>query len=237
MIAGTNGAGCGYPGAPAHSSVRFTGTDVDDVVDEEDALLKDTTFPEGTVATYSCERGFELLGPARRQCQADGTWAPEGVPFCGKHATLQQESHVTLGNDLARAYFSFSNRRDCGLGQLLNSRYHYTYVTNLEITKISIGAKCYWASNRKQIRSKEVTSYLQLTTTILFWKTAHPRSLVIRFKNSIGYSALSLEKIEHRIGYCNTVTLKTSGGEGGKVDLECRLRRNGSSRARNPSAS
>ncbi|XP_011860951.1 PREDICTED: uncharacterized protein LOC105558062 [Vollenhovia emeryi] len=79
---GSNGAGCGYPGAPAHSSVRFTGGDIDDVIDEEDALLKDTTFPEGTVATYSCERGFELLGPSRRECQAGGTWVPEGVPFC-----------------------------------------------------------------------------------------------------------------------------------------------------------
>lgn len=85
--------------------MRFTGPDVDDVVDEEDALLKDTTFPQGTVATYSCERGFELLGPARRQCQADSTWAPEGVPFCGKRAILQRESHVTRArNDLTRAY-------------------------------------------------------------------------------------------------------------------------------------
>ncbi|XP_003691067.1 uncharacterized protein LOC100863755 isoform X1 [Apis florea] len=79
---GCDGAGCGYPGAPAHSSVRFTGASAEDVIDEEDALLKDTVLLEGTVATYSCERGFELLGPARRQCQVDGSWTPEGVPFC-----------------------------------------------------------------------------------------------------------------------------------------------------------
>ncbi|XP_076620549.1 uncharacterized protein LOC143341439 isoform X1 [Colletes latitarsis] len=94
---GCNGAGCGYPGAPAHSSVRFTGTDTQDVIDEEDALLKDTILPEGTVATYSCERGFELLGPARRQCQTDGSWTPEGVPFCvlnvaGGKAPMQSSS-------------------------------------------------------------------------------------------------------------------------------------------------
>lgn len=83
-VAGTNGFGCGYPGAPAHSSVRFIGTDIDDVIDEEDALLKDTTLPENTTAMYSCERGFELLGPTKRICQANGTWTPEGVPFCGK---------------------------------------------------------------------------------------------------------------------------------------------------------
>ncbi|KYN41919.1 Sushi, von Willebrand factor type A, EGF and pentraxin domain-containing protein 1 [Trachymyrmex septentrionalis] len=39
-------------------------------------------LPVGTRATYSCERGFELLGPARRDCQAEGSWVPEGVPFC-----------------------------------------------------------------------------------------------------------------------------------------------------------
>lgn len=30
-----------------------------------------------------CERGFELLGPARRVCE-NGQWTPEGIPFCGK---------------------------------------------------------------------------------------------------------------------------------------------------------
>ncbi|XP_054000560.1 uncharacterized protein LOC128888007 [Hylaeus anthracinus] len=94
---GCYGAGCGYPGAPAHSSVRFTGTGAQDVIDEEDALLKDTMLLEGTVATYSCERGFELLGPARRQCQTDGSWLPEGVPFCvlnvaGGKAPMQSSS-------------------------------------------------------------------------------------------------------------------------------------------------
>ncbi|CAB3226423.1 unnamed protein product [Arctia plantaginis] len=37
---------------------------------------------EGTVATYECERGFELLGPTRRACEADGKWIPDGIPFC-----------------------------------------------------------------------------------------------------------------------------------------------------------
>ncbi len=60
---------CGFPGAPAHSSVEFsTGSDV----------------RAGTVARYSCDRGFELLGPARRICGRNGTWTPQGIPFCGK---------------------------------------------------------------------------------------------------------------------------------------------------------
>ncbi|KAL7286031.1 hypothetical protein TKK_0019687, partial [Trichogramma kaykai] len=77
--------GCGYPGAPAHSSVRFSGPSIEDVIDEEDGPIGRggaDIFAPGTVATYACERGFELLGPGRRICQADGSWSPEGVPFC-----------------------------------------------------------------------------------------------------------------------------------------------------------
>ncbi|XP_036138275.1 uncharacterized protein LOC105839437 isoform X2 [Monomorium pharaonis] len=83
--AGSAGTGCGYPGAPAHSSVRFAIRNIDHIIDEEDALLNDTTLPEGTVATYSCERGFELLGPGQKTCKLDGDtymWDPDGVPFC-----------------------------------------------------------------------------------------------------------------------------------------------------------
>ncbi|XP_037077748.1 sushi, von Willebrand factor type A, EGF and pentraxin domain-containing protein 1-like isoform X2 [Pollicipes pollicipes] len=58
--------GCGFPGAPAHSTVTFS-TDAIGV---------------GTVATYTCDRGFELLGPARKECQGNSTWAPAGIPFC-----------------------------------------------------------------------------------------------------------------------------------------------------------
>ena len=33
-------------------------------------------------------RGFELLGPARRVCGANGTWSPQGIPFCGQLSSL-----------------------------------------------------------------------------------------------------------------------------------------------------
>ncbi|XP_043211186.1 uncharacterized protein LOC122375741 isoform X3 [Amphibalanus amphitrite] len=75
-------AGCGFPGSPAHSSVTFSTAVVE----------------AGTTATYSCDRGFELLGPARRVCQANGTWTPAGIPFCvinvaaGK-APMQSTTH------------------------------------------------------------------------------------------------------------------------------------------------
>ena len=60
--------GCGFPGAPAHSTVTFS---------------SDSIGP-GTVATYSCDRGFELLGPAHKECQGNSTWTPAGIPFCGE---------------------------------------------------------------------------------------------------------------------------------------------------------
>ncbi|XP_065220513.1 uncharacterized protein LOC135845675 isoform X1 [Planococcus citri] len=57
---------CRFPGSPAHSTVYFS----------------NETFTVGTVATYQCERGFELLGPSRRVCDKSGQWIPEGIPFC-----------------------------------------------------------------------------------------------------------------------------------------------------------
>lgn len=64
--------GCGYPGSPSHAVVTFT---------------PDHIRP-GTVATYECEPGFELLGPSRRLCSTNGTWTPAGIPFCGKTRDL-----------------------------------------------------------------------------------------------------------------------------------------------------
>lgn len=59
---------CGYPGSPAHASVTFNTSNV----------------VTGTAASYTCDNGYELLGPPRRICQANGSWSPVGIPFCGK---------------------------------------------------------------------------------------------------------------------------------------------------------
>merc|ERR1719493_507384 len=64
---------CGFPGAPAHSAVTFNSGPV---------------VKPGTVARYTCDRGFELLGPARRICGVNGTWTPQGIPFCGTYRIL-----------------------------------------------------------------------------------------------------------------------------------------------------
>lgn len=82
--------GCRFPGAPAHSSVIFS----------------DETLGPGTVATYTCERGFELLGPARRVCEPDGRWLPDGIPFCGKYADYK--SPISKSHIFKNIFFSSS---------------------------------------------------------------------------------------------------------------------------------
>ena len=83
---------CGYPGAPAHSSVEFSnrggGTGPGGGAQGD--------LGAGTIAEYNCDRGFELLGPARRVCGENGTWSPQGIPFCGKHCILFQKIIVKL---------------------------------------------------------------------------------------------------------------------------------------------
>ncbi|KAH9399906.1 C-type lectin (CTL) or carbohydrate-recognition domain (CRD) [Tyrophagus putrescentiae] len=59
---------CGYPGSPAHAIV---------------SMSPQGPIQSGTTATYNCDNGYELLGPARRTCNENGTWTPLGIPFCG----------------------------------------------------------------------------------------------------------------------------------------------------------
>lgn len=63
---------CGYPGSPAHASIAFTTEAIE----------------TGTIATYTCDNGYELLGPPRRTCAENGTWVPQGIPFCGESAIM-----------------------------------------------------------------------------------------------------------------------------------------------------
>ena len=39
------------------------------------------SFMSGTVATYSCTDGYELVGEEKRTCLVDGTWTG-AEPYC-----------------------------------------------------------------------------------------------------------------------------------------------------------
>ncbi|KAK6628838.1 hypothetical protein RUM43_002654 [Polyplax serrata] len=71
---------CRFPGSPAHSEVFFS----------------DEALGPGSIATYTCERGFELLGPSRRTC-VNGDWVPEGIPFCDPRDTTNRLTQYYVG--------------------------------------------------------------------------------------------------------------------------------------------
>uniref|UniRef100_A0A336K7D3 CSON012523 protein n=1 Tax=Culicoides sonorensis TaxID=179676 RepID=A0A336K7D3_CULSO len=83
---------CSFPGAPAHSTVTFT----------------DETLDNGAVAQYSCERGFELLGPSRRVCD-HGSWVPEGVPFCELENKIKMNRYE-IGLNLNTKYLNIKKK-------------------------------------------------------------------------------------------------------------------------------
>lgn len=84
---------CGFPGAPAHSTVEFS----------------TPTVGPGTVARYTCDRGLELLGPARRMCGTNGTWVPQGIPFCGKICYIFTYIHIYTGINHFILHFIIKN--------------------------------------------------------------------------------------------------------------------------------
>ena len=100
---------CGFPGAPAHSTVEFSSSNVG----------------PGTVARYTCDRGFELLGPARRICNTNGTWVPQGIPFCGKlnnlFVTSKKRNHKSTNP-------VFTNLNCCKMYFLVEIKYYYNGV-------------------------------------------------------------------------------------------------------------
>ena len=54
---------CGPLSDPEYGSVEITGT-----------------LP-GSIATYACNKGFELIGSDTRECQPSGEWSGE-APIC-----------------------------------------------------------------------------------------------------------------------------------------------------------
>jgi len=127
---------CGYPGAPAHSSLTFSAP----------------KLYTGVVATYACETGFELLGPARRVCTEEGKWSPEGIPFCVLNVAAgkapMQSSVAGTGvpqKAVDGSAASFFNAATCTLTQ--PERAPWWYVNLLEpymvqLVRLDFGRPC-----------------------------------------------------------------------------------------------
>jgi len=128
---------CGFPGAPAHSTVKFSpGEDV----------------REGTIAEYSCDRGFELLGPARRVCANNGTWSPQGIPFCVLNVAAGKapmQSSVAEGGIPQKAVdgstSTFFDLSTCSLTEVEKSPWWYVNLLEpymVQLVRIDFGQSC-----------------------------------------------------------------------------------------------
>jgi len=131
---------CGYPGSPGHASVAFSSE----------------TIEAGTVATYTCDNGYELLGPPRRTCTENGTWIPQGIPFCvinvavGKAAMQSSTVGNTKEEGAAQRAIDGStstvfNQNSCTLTEA--DRNNWWYVNLLEpylvqLVRIDFGLPC-----------------------------------------------------------------------------------------------
>jgi len=131
---------CGFPGAPAHSTVTFSPAQEQDQQEE------------GTIAEYSCDRGFELLGPARRVCGGNGTWSPQGIPFCVLNVAAGKapmQSSVAEGGIPQKAVdgstSTFFDLSTCSLTEVEKSPWWYVNLLEpymVQLVRIDFGQSC-----------------------------------------------------------------------------------------------
>ncbi|XP_046391266.1 uncharacterized protein LOC124159479 isoform X1 [Ischnura elegans] len=149
-LTSTGGVGCRFPGAPAQSSVSFTIPGGAGSVPR--GAGSPARLPTSTVATYSCERGFELLGPARRVCTEDGRWTPDGIPFCvlnvaaGKAAMqVSTEQGGSPSKAIDGSTSSFFTADTCTLTGLERSPWWYVNLLEpymVQLVRLDFGKSC-----------------------------------------------------------------------------------------------
>ncbi|XP_076320035.1 uncharacterized protein LOC143230409 [Tachypleus tridentatus] len=135
---------CGYPGSSAHSSVKFTTEEVG----------------PGTEAIYSCDRGFELLGPSRKVCEENSTWTPLGIPFCVLNVAAgkapMQSSVIGQGipqKAIDGSTSTFFSAGTCTMTEAQSGKASWWYVNLLEpymiqLVRVDFGISC--CSNNRQ---------------------------------------------------------------------------------------
>ena len=63
-------------------------------VSYSDALESNNEYLSGTVATYTCNDGFELFGDVTKTCQNDGTWTGSEPTSCQSMLECPTPSNV-----------------------------------------------------------------------------------------------------------------------------------------------
>jgi len=142
---------CGFPGAPAHSSVQFSDRSAN-AAQAEATLGSSLTVEQGTIAEYTCDRGFELLGPARRVCANNGTWSPQGIPFCVLNVAAGKapmQSSVAEGGIPQKAVdgstSTFFDLSTCSLTEVEKSPWWYVNLLEpymVQLVRIDFGQSC-----------------------------------------------------------------------------------------------
>jgi len=140
---------CGFPGAPAHSTVSFRGESWGGSTGKKGDK---ESVPEGTISEYSCDRGFELLGPARRVCAENGTWTPQGIPFCVLNVAAGKapmQSSVAEGGIPQKAVdgstSTFFDLTTCSLTEVEKSPWWYVNLLEpymVQLVRIDFGQSC-----------------------------------------------------------------------------------------------
>ena len=67
----------------------------------------------GSIAEYSCDDGYRLVGPRTRTCQANGQWTEESA-VCGRMQRAIPQSAVCGVCSVRNAVFCFTGIVDCG---------------------------------------------------------------------------------------------------------------------------
>lgn len=75
---------CTFPGYSLHSTIKF-----------EPQTPENTFYPVDTLAIYSCDDKYDLIGPKQRICSYNNTWLPIEMPFCAINVAKGQPIYLS----------------------------------------------------------------------------------------------------------------------------------------------
>uniref|UniRef100_T1J8N7 Sushi domain-containing protein n=1 Tax=Strigamia maritima TaxID=126957 RepID=T1J8N7_STRMM len=120
---------CGFPGHGPHTKVDLIGF----------------TFLTGSIATYTCDEGYFLIGPVQRSCQVDGKWSST-VPFCAvnvsKHRIVTAVSQfIDVHENLSQkgsGILDYNNNTRCSIAEQTDKFTSYWKIDLLELQNVDV---------------------------------------------------------------------------------------------------